>query len=206
MSDDATPGTPLPAAVTARMAAAVVDLGRGLLLRTVRDDDRPALRRVVGGAYAEFGCGELWSEGEDADLEAPATYAAAHGRRWWVVTAPAPAPPDGEPAPRVVASCALGPLRDRAGRPTVALHRLYLEPSARGGGLATALVGAAAGAAGAAGAAVLIAWSDTRLTAAHARYAALGFRRAPDTRELHDPAGTVEYRFELDLPPVAGGR
>lgn len=184
---------------TQRMAAAVDALGRGLGLRTVTDTDRPALRRVVGGAYAEYGCGELWSEGEDADLEAPATYAAAHGRRWWVVTDPAAAAPEGEAAPRVVASCALGPAGVRAGRPTVALHRLYLEPAVRGAGLATALVVAAAAEARRDGADVLIAWSDTRLVAAHARYAALGFRRAEDTRELHDPAGTVEYRFELEL-------
>ncbi len=186
-------------AATARMAAAVAALGRGLGLREVVDADRPALRRVVGGAYAEFGCGELWSEGEDADLEAPGTYAAAHGRRWWVVTDAALAAPDGESGPRVVASCALGPAGMRAGRPTVSLHRLYLEPAVRGGGLATALVRAAAAEARRDGADVLIAWSDTRLTAAHARYGALGFTRAEDTRELHDPAGTVEFRFELEL-------
>ena len=189
----------MSAASTARMAAAVAALDRGLGLREVTDADRAALRRVVGGAYAEFGCGELWSEGEDADLETPGTYAAAHGRRWWVVTDAALAPPEGEPGPRVVASCALGPARVRAGRPTVSLHRLYLEPSVRGGGLATVLVRAAAAEARRDGADVLIAWSDTRLTAAHARYAALGFTRAVDTRELHDPAGTIEYRFELDL-------
>ena len=193
----------MSAAATGRMAAAVTALGRGLVLREVTDADRPALRRVVGGAYAEFGCGELWSEGEDADLEAPATYAAAHGRRWWVITDPAAGPVDGEPGPRVVGSCALGPPGIREGRPTVSLHRLYLEPAARGGGLATALIGAAATEARRDGADVLIAWSDTRLTAAHARYASLGFTRAPDTRELHDPAGTVEYRFELDLTAVA---
>ena len=193
----------MSAAATARMAAAVTALGRGLDLRTVTDADRPALRRVVGGAYAEFGCGELWSEGEDADLEAPGTYAATHGRRWWVVTdATAPTPAD-EAGPRVVASCALGPAGLRDGRPTVALHRLYLEPAVRGGGLATALVRAAAAEARRDGADVLIAWSDTRLTAAHARYATLGFTRAADTRELHDPAGTVEFRFELDLADPA---
>lgn len=184
---------------TDRIAAAVMGLGRGLTVRTAADEDRPALRRIVGGAYAEFGCGELWTEGEDADLEAAGTYAAAHGRRWWVVLDPSAAPADGEPAPRIVASCALGPVGPRGGRPTVALHRLYLEPAVRGGGLATALVRAAADAARDDGAEVLIAWSDTRLTAAHARYAALGFVRADDTRELHDPAGTVEYRFEFDL-------
>jgi GNAT superfamily N-acetyltransferase len=189
----------MSADATQRIAAAVAALDRGLGLRAATDADRPALRRIVGGAYAEFGCGELWSEGEDADLEAPGTYAAAQGRRWWVVTDPAIEAPSGEPVPRIVASCALGPAGERDGRSTVTLHRLYLEPSVRGGGLATALVRAAADEARRDGADVLVAWSDTRLTAAHARYEVLGFTRASDTRELHDPAGTVEFRFELDL-------
>jgi GNAT superfamily N-acetyltransferase len=184
---------------TARVAAAVAALGGDLGVRAVTDADRPALRRIVGGAYAEFGCGELWSEGEDADLEAPATRARDRGRRWWVVTDPSRPTPEGEPDPRVIASVAIGPLGRQDGRPAVQLHRLYLEPTARGGGLATTLIAAVADEARRDGAAVLVAWSDTRLTAAHGRYAALGFRRAADTRELHDPAGTVEYRFELDL-------
>jgi GNAT superfamily N-acetyltransferase len=186
-------------AATARVAAAVSTLGRGLGVRRAGDGDRAALRRIVGGAYAEFGCGALWSEGEDADLEAPGTYAAEKGRGWWVVTDPDRPVPAGESGPRVVASMAVGPLGERDGRPAVSLHRLYLEPAVRGGGLATALIDAASEEARRAGAAVLVAWSDTRLTAAHARYEALGFRRAPDTRELHDPAGTVEHRFERDL-------
>ncbi len=201
MTDGSVPGpvAGAPAAATARMARAVAALGHGLGLRPVADADRPALRRIVGDAYAEFGCGELWSDGEDADLEAPGTAAAASGRRWWVVTDPGSVAPAGEPTPRIVASCALGRPGRQGDRPAVSLHRLYLEPAVRGVGLATALVAAAAEEARRDGAAVLVAWSDTRLTAAHARYGALGFRRAPDTRELHDPAGTVEFRFELDL-------
>jgi GNAT superfamily N-acetyltransferase len=184
---------------TARVAAAVATLGRGLGVRRAGDGDRAGLRRIIGDAYAEFGCGELWSEGEDADLEAPGTSAAGRGRAWWVVTDAARPAPAGEDGPRIVASMAVGPLGAQDGRPAVALHRLYLEPAVRGAGLATALIDAAAEEARRAGAEVLVAWSDTRLTAAHARYAALGFRRAPDTRELHDPAGTVEFRFERDL-------
>jgi GNAT superfamily N-acetyltransferase len=169
-------------------------LAPGLRLRDVEDGDGPALLALIGAAYDEYACGPLDPDGFDADLSRPASVAAERGRRWWVVVGEASA---GGP---VLASVAHGPLRTPPDRVlTVELHRLYLAPEVRGSGLATALVGGIAAEARLAGAVRLWAWSDTRLVDAHRRYLALGFALAPDRRELHDPAGTTEVRFTLEL-------
>jgi hypothetical protein len=65
--------------------------------------------------------------------------------------------------------------------------------------MASALVAGIAAEARHLGAQRLIAWSDTRLVAAHVRYEALGFVLAGMSRELGDPAGTTEIRFDLPL-------
>jgi len=175
---------------TQRLTSAITDVRLpGLHLRPVRDDDAEALVHLIGAAYDEYACGPLDPSGFDADLAAPATTARAQGRRWWVLTV------DGA----IVASVAHGPLHTEDGRAAVELHRLYLSPSTRGRGLASALVGAVAVEARSLGATTLEAWSDTRLTDAHRRYLALGFRATGARRELHDPAGTTELLFALDL-------
>ena len=206
------------AALTAPGSGAGPGAGRGTgpgserrHLRPVRDDDAPALLGLVGAAYDEFDCGPLDPEVFDVDLTAPATSAREHGRRWWVVT-------DADDAP--VASVAhsaprLGLARELAGSPLptvppgkaetgtgttiVELHRLYLSPGLRGQGVASALVAGVAEEARLLGARRLIAWSDTRLVAAHVRYLALGFHLARTSRRLDDPAGTTEVRFDLTL-------
>lgn len=216
MTEPTTPGAADSLAeATARIAARLAVLttaGAGTercRIRPVRDDDAQALLGLVGAAYDEFGCGPLDPEVFDADLTAPATSAREHGRRWWVVT-------DAEDAP--VASVAhsaprVGHARELAGSPLptvppratgtgttiVELHRLYLSPELRGRGIASALVSGVAAEARLLGSGRLIAWSDTRLVAAHARYLALGFHLARTSRRLEDPAGTTEVRFDLPL-------
>jgi putative acetyltransferase len=200
---------------TARMAGRLSRLDRhGLLeherlaLREVRDEDTDALVTLIGAAYDEFTCGPLDPAGFDADLAAPATYASAHGRRWWVVTAnDAPIATIAHSSPRIarvddtVGSAAAGTVRGTEGTTVVELHRLYLDPTVRGRGLASALVTGIVDEARQHGAHRLIAWSDTRLVAAHARYLAFGFVQAGTSRELGDPAGTTEVRFDLLLEP-----
>ena len=189
---------PTDPAATARMLARVVRSDRpGAAVRTlrdVRDTDAAALVRLVGAAYDEFDCGPLDPGGFDADLAAPASFARTRGRRWWVVT-------DEDDVP--LASVAHSePRHDATSRTAVVeLHRLYLAATVRGQGLATALVAGVADEARRLGGQRLIAWSDTRLVAAHVRYLALGFTLDGDTRELHDPAGTTELRFDLLLSP-----
>ena len=201
-------------AATARMAArlsAADQAGRAgapFGLRSVRDTDGPVLTRLILAAYDEFGCVPADLDGFDADLAAPATYAGEHARRWWVVT---------DAQGLAVASAAHSPLRPilgpedagrgaglRAGPGTgqgvVELQRLYLAPEVRGSGLASLLIRGVATEAHLLGADRLVAWSDTRLTAAHVRYLALGFALSDASRRLDDPAGSIEIRFELDLP------
>ncbi len=180
---------PSDAAATARMAARIVQAG--LSLREVEDADGPALAALIGAAYDEFSCGPMDPDGFDADLARPATHAQRRARSWWVVTA--------DPDAAVVASIRHTPLAVDARGRHVELQRLYLAPSARGAGLARALIEGVVEEARRLGAERLEAWSDTRLVRAHARYLSMGFTAAPDTRELHDPAQTTEVRFELDL-------
>lgn len=176
-----------------------------LNLRPVRDTDAAALSSLVGAAYDEFDCGPLDPDGFDADLALPASRAIERRRRWWVVESSLP--PAGA---HVVASVAHGRLHHaspeaRTGGSEVTnagaveLHRLYLDPSVRGTGLGQVLLDAIAHEARRLGAGHLVAWSDTRLFRAHARYLAAGFRLAAQTRRLDDPAGSVEACFVLDL-------
>jgi GNAT superfamily N-acetyltransferase len=208
------PATPsVPVTATARMRGRLDRLGRtGLSLREVRDGDAGALVRLIGAAYDEFDCGPLDPSGFDADLVAPATHANDHGRCWWVVadTDDHPVATVAHSSPRAArpqdtvgtAGTVPGPSSDaivRESSVVVELHRLYLAPQVRGQGVAGALVAGIVEEARMHGAHRLIAWSDTRLTAAHVRYLALGFTQAETSRELGDPAGTTEVRFDLML-------
>jgi len=207
--------TSASAAATERMLERLARVGRvGLSLRDVRDGDAAALVRIIGAAYDEFDCGPLDPSGFDADLAAPATYAKDHGRRWWVVTATddVPVATVAHSSPRAarpqdtLGSMGTVPgssqdIAASAATMVVELHRLYLAPQVRGQGVAGALVAGIVDEAHLLGAHRLIAWSDTRLTAAHARYLALGLSQADTSRELGDPAGTTEVRFDLLLAP-----
>lgn len=164
----------------------------GLTLRNVRDDDAAALIALVGAAYAEHpGC-VLDLPGVDADLRAPASTAAARGGPWWVL----------EHEGTVIGTVGAGP-PDATG--TIELKRLYLDVAWRGQGLAAALVAHVEAHARGCAARHVELWSDTRFTAAHRRYAALGYTTTGETRELHDPSDTTELRFVKTLDGVAAG-
>ncbi len=180
-----------------------------LITRPISDDDAEALIELIGSAYAEHpGC-VLDLPGVDGDLLAPAATAAATGGRWWVVVDP-DAPGRCEPSKdasrvdgEVVASIGAGP---RLADGTVELERLYVAPSHRRRGLASALVSRVeAHAAGLAATGIEL-WSDTRFSDAHRLYARLGYRPDVRTRELHDPSATTERRFVRALTPPAPRR
>jgi GNAT superfamily N-acetyltransferase len=197
---DGAPGTLLPdgPAATARVADRVAPvvaadpLLAGVLMREVEDADGPGLIALVGAAYEEYACGPMDLAEFDLDLVAPATHAAAHARRWWVLVR------DG----LVLGSVAHTGAAIQDGVVSAELKRLYLAPVLRGHGLAGALVHAITDEVALLGARRLSAWSDTRLVDAHARYRALGFTVAGTSRELHDPAGTTELRFDLAIGSV----
>jgi RimJ/RimL family protein N-acetyltransferase len=157
--------------------------------RRVRDDDAAQLIAVISAAYDEHpGC-VLDLPGVDDDLPAPGTTAGRRGSPWWVVER------DGQ----LVASIAAGPLEPDG---SVELKRLYLAAAARGRGLATELIAVVEAHAAGLGASSVVLWSDTRFAAAHHRYEVLGYVRQPDTRQLHDPSETTEYRFEKPITPA----
>lgn len=153
--------------------------------RPVTDDDSAAIIALVGGCFAEYpGC-VLDLPGLDAWMLAPASAYAGSGGELWVVQLEG----------GIVASVGYKPTR--AGR--VELKSLYVAGVARRGGLGARLVGLVEDAARRAGATEIELWTDSRFTAAHRLYERLGYRRGPQTRQLHDPSDTTEFFFDRPL-------
>lgn len=162
-----------------------------LEIRPVTDADAAAMTELVGSVYAEYpGC-VLDLDGVDDDLTAPRTAIDAKRGDLWVVE-----DVDG----RLVACCGWAPV-EVSGRPAVELKRLYVAPRARRRGLGAWLVAQVERVARERGAAAVELWSDTRFTDAHRLYERLGYARQPETRELHDPSDTTEYRYRKPLHP-----
>lgn len=159
--------------------------------RTVRPDDSHALIALIGGVYAEYpGC-VLDLPGVDADLPRMRDAIDGSGGEFWVVER------DGE----IVACAGWAPhLVD--GRAGGELKRLYVRSDQRGSGLGRWLVERVEAAARADGAEVVELWSDTRFLDAHRLYTRLGYEPTGETRELHDPSETTEYRFVRTLTPA----
>jgi len=80
----------------------------------------------------------------------------------------------------------------------VELHRLYLDPRARGRGMGKRLVHHVVAWARARGARRVFLWSDKRLEHAHAMYEREGFARFGD-RICQDPQNSPEWGYELEL-------
>ncbi|HVY61560.1 MAG TPA: GNAT family N-acetyltransferase, partial [Planctomycetota bacterium] len=88
----------------------------------------------------------------------------------------------------------------------VEIHRLYIDPGARGRGLGARLCEAIESWARGRGARWIELWSDVRFAHAHAMYARRGFRLAGQ-RTLSDPDRSVEFGFRRAADgPVAPER
>lgn len=163
----------------------------GLPLRPLEPDHADGVVRLVGDVYAEYeGC-VLDLPGVDADLPELAERLATAGGRGWVVT-------DDD---RVVACVGVAP-HDVEDGPGAELKRLYVAASHRRRGLGRALVALVeAHADGALGARAIELWSDTRFADAHRLYEQCGYVATGETRDLHDPSHTTEYRFVRTLVP-----
>lgn len=163
-------------------------LPEGFFLREATDADAPGMIALVGGCYAEYEGMVLELDGEDADLPAPATAFAKRGGTLWVVISK---------GGHVVASVGVKPVK---GDPrAVELKRLYVLKAARRQGLAGWLLSLAERHTVDRGATRMTLWSDTRLCDAHRFYEKRGYRRGPETRELHDLSNSVEYFFDREL-------
>ncbi|MFN0093026.1 MAG: GNAT family N-acetyltransferase [Acidimicrobiales bacterium] len=159
-------------------------------LRPVRDADAGPLAALIEACWSEHpGC-VLDIDAEEPWLRAPAFFAAAEGKRLWVL--------DDDTGGSLAASIAVRPVPDDAG-PTAELKTLYVARSARRRGLGAALVAWAEGVARRElGARRMILWSDTRFVDAHRLYTRLGYEPG-GLRELHDLSNTVERWFGRDL-------
>lgn len=156
--------------------------------RPIEDDDAEGLIALIGGVYAEYpGC-VLDLPGIDDDLPRMREVVEAAGGDFWVVER------DGE----VVASGGWAP-HEVDGRPGGELKRLYVRADQRGVGIGAWLVRRIEAAASTRGAEVIELWSDTRFLDAHRLYTRLGYEPTGETRELHDPSDTTEYRFLREL-------
>ena len=155
-------------------------------IRPATDEDGAAVIEIIRTCWSAFP-GVIF----DIDLEMPelrrfaAHYASIAGRSWV-------AERDGH----VVGCVATSPDVESG---AWMLHKLNVLPEARRRGIGMALVREAETAARAQGAVRMVLWSDSRFVASHALYESLGYKRMPETRELHDLSNTVEYGFRRDL-------
>ena len=81
----------------------------------------------------------------------------------------------------------------------IELLKLYVDSTMRGRGLGSRLVGLVEDEAARRNAGFIELWSDTRFDSAHRLYERLGYRRLPETRELHDLSDTVEFHFRKEF-------
>jgi predicted GNAT family N-acyltransferase len=147
-------------------------------LRPVRDDDGPALERLIAGCWAEYpGC-VMDVDNEEPWLRAPASAYQEKGGALWVT--------------RNIAACVgVGPLA-----PGVAeLKSLYVAAGARRGGLGQRLVRRVERWAREHEVRRIQLWSDTRFEDAHRLYKRLGYEFTGVTRDLHDLSNTTEYEM-----------
>ncbi len=152
------------------------------IVRDARDTDAAGLIALLGGIFEEYpGC-VLDVDGEMPQLRAIATSFAELGGRFWVA----------EAGGAVVGCIGLAPCEDGDG---IELKHLYVARAARRTGLGTKFVRLVEAEAIARGASLIELWTDTRFADAHRLYAALGYERLPETRELHDLSNSVEYHF-----------
>lgn len=152
-------------------------------LRPAAPSDTTGILELIGGIYAEYRL-VLRAALEEPHLLDGGAYFRAHGGEFWVL----------EHEGRIAATVAF----KRLDAQTAELKTLYVHAGMRGRGLGRALVEHVMTAARNAGCTRLVLWSDTRFTAAHRLYAALGFARG-GLRDLRDSNDSREYEFTRAL-------
>ncbi len=161
--------------------------GGATLLRAARDADAADLIELIAAAYAEYpGC-VLDLDADMPELKAPASSYAQNAGKFWVAQGAA----DGA---EILGCVACKPAPDGG----LELEKLYVARGARRTGLGGRLLDLVEAEAAARQADAITLWTDTRFEAAHAFYAARGFRRTGQ-RRLDDASHSVEYSFRKDL-------
>ncbi|MBY0612300.1 MAG: GNAT family N-acetyltransferase [Beijerinckiaceae bacterium] len=155
-------------------------------LRAVRDADAQDLFGLITLCFADYpGC-FVDPHDDLPDLVAPAKTIEGKNGGFWVIE---------DERGRVAACCAIDFPQDGVAE----VHRLYVRPDMRRGGLAQRLMERCETFARERGAGRIILWSDTRFETAHRFYARRGYRRGPEPRSLDDISHSLEYFFERDL-------
>ncbi len=161
--------------------------GGAPLLRAARDADAADIIELIAAAFAEYpGC-VLDLEADMPELKAPASSYAQDAGRFWIAQGVAD-------AARILGCVACKPAPDGG----LELEKLYVARGARRGGLGGRLLDLVEAEAAARQAGSITLWTDTRFEAAHAFYAARGFRRTGQ-RRLDDASQSVEVGFRKDL-------
>lgn len=156
----------------------------GYLVRDAEDGDAQDLFGLVSLCFAGFpGC-FIDPHDDLVDLVRPASSLGDHAR-FWVV----------EDSSGRVGACAGVTWRDGSAE----MHRLYVRPDMRRGGLARKLIGLAETIALENGARQIEAWSDVRFEGAHRLYVSCGFSKTDQTRSLGDISDSHEYQFVKSL-------
>jgi GNAT superfamily N-acetyltransferase len=152
-------------------------------IRRGTDADADGFIRLIGNAWAEYPNCILDVDAEVPELRALATHFEKVGGALWAAES------EGE----LVGMVATRPLRDddRAWE----IGRMYVAKSARGSGLAHALLDGAERHAVEHGARRMILWTDTRFEAAHRFYEKRGYVRAGSIRILDDLSKSLEFRY-----------
>lgn len=161
-------------------------------IRPARNEDAQDLFGLLALCFAEYpGC-FVDPHDDLRDLRRPGEAFAERRGTFWAV----------EDERGRVSACVAA---DEPEPGVVELHRLYVRPDRRRGGLGEGLVRHVERFALGRGARHLVFWSDTRFEAAHRLYARLGFERTGASRELGDISQTREWRFEKDLTAGQAG-
>lgn len=151
------------------------------VIREANDADGPALLAVLTQAWAD-GRGVVFDAADQPPLHSPGeTFTERAGRLWVAVRGEA-----------VVAALGVLPA-ERAG--DFALSLVAVETSARGQGLAAAMLAGADAFAQASGAERLIAWIDTRLVDGMRFLERHGFVRDPGVKSRHEHSDALEAHF-----------
>jgi GNAT superfamily N-acetyltransferase len=148
------------------------------VIRAVADSDADSIIALIAGCWAEYpGC-VMDVDNENPELRAFATHCARKGGAGWIAAAG-------------TGMIATYPLDDRAWE----ISRMYVAATARGTGLAHALLDLAEARAACHGATRLELWTDTRFTRAHRFYEKRGYARQPGIRALHDLSNSEEFHY-----------